>query len=106
MLGLVLASGICGLLLGRFAKIYACFTLVLVLIPVAYFVGHADSLTKGILAFVFSVIAKQVCFLIGAVVRIFTENFEPQKAPSGDFINWSVMASPLPIQRKPTREYR
>jgi hypothetical protein len=86
VLGLVLASGICGLLLGRFFKIYACFPLVLVLIPVAYFVGHADSLTKGILAFVFSVIAMQACFLIGAAVRIFTENFEPQQAPSEDFI--------------------
>jgi hypothetical protein len=86
VLGLVLASGICGLLLGRFFRIYACIPLVLVLIPVVYFVWHADSLTKGILAFVFSVIAMQACFLIGATVRIFTENFKPQRAPSEDFI--------------------
>jgi hypothetical protein len=86
MLGLVLASGICGLLLGRYFKIYACFPTILVLIPVAYFVGHADSLTKGILAFVFGVITMQACFLIGAAVRIFIENFEPQMAPSEDFI--------------------
>ena len=87
MLGLVLASGICGLLMGRFfERIYACVPLVLVLIPVAYFVGHADSLTKGILAFVLSVITMQACFLIGAAIRIFTINFEPQKAPSEDFI--------------------
>ena len=87
MLGLVVASGICGLLLGRFfERIYVCFPLVLVLIPVAYFVGHANSLTKGILAFVFSVITMQVCFVIGAAVRIFTQNFEPQKAPYEDFI--------------------
>jgi len=86
MLGLVLASGICGLLLGRYFKMYVCLPTMVLLIPAAYFVGHADSLTKGILAFVFSAIALQVCYAVGAAVRLFIENFEPQKAPSEDFI--------------------
>ena len=86
MLGLVLASGICGLLLGRYYKMYVCLPTMVLLIPAAYFVGHADSLTKGILAFVFSAIALQVCYILGAAVRVFIENFEPQKAPSEDFI--------------------
>ncbi|WP_426434923.1 hypothetical protein [Bradyrhizobium genosp. P] len=86
MFGLVLASGICGLLLGRYYKMYVCLPTMALLIPAAYFVGHADSLTKGILAFVFSGIALQLCYMIGAGVRIFIENFEPQKAPSEDFI--------------------
>lgn len=86
MLGLVLASGISGLLLGRYFKIYVCFPTILVLVAAAYFVGHTDGLMAGVLAFVFSVIALQICFLIGATVRVFTENFAPTKAPSEDFM--------------------
>ncbi len=86
MLGLVLASGVCGLLLGRYFKIYACFPTIIVLIAVASFVGQADGLTKGILAFVFSATAMQVCFFISAAVSMFSENFEPKKAPSEDFM--------------------
>lgn len=86
MLWIVLASGVCGLLLGRYFRIYVCFPTVLVLIAAAYFVGQTDGLMTGVLAFVFSVIALQVCFLIGATVRVFTENFVPTKAPSEDFM--------------------
>jgi hypothetical protein len=86
MLGLVLASGICGLLLGRYYKLYVCLPTMVLLIPVACFVGYGDSFTKGILAFVFSAVALQVCYVFSAAVRVFIENFEPQKAPSEDFI--------------------
>ncbi|KJC62752.1 hypothetical protein UP10_00815 [Bradyrhizobium sp. LTSPM299] len=86
MLGLVLVSGICGLLLGRYYKMYVCLPTTVLLIPAAYFVGQTDSFTNGILAFVFSAIALQVCYAFGAAVRIFIENFGPQKAPSEDFI--------------------
>ena len=77
MLGLVLASGICGLLLGRYFRVYVCFPIVLVLVAAAYFVGQTDGLMTGVLAFVFGVIVLQICFLIGATVRILTENFAP-----------------------------
>lgn len=86
LLGLVLASGICGLLLGCYFKAYVCLPTVLLLIAAAYFVGHADGLTTGILAFVLSTIAMQVCFAISAIVRVFIANFEPQRAPFEDFI--------------------
>jgi hypothetical protein len=86
VLGLVLASGVCGLLLGRYFKIYATLPTVFVLLAVAYFVGHADGLMKGILAFVFSLIAMQGCFLIGATIRVFSDNFAPTKAPAEDFL--------------------
>jgi ABC-type microcin C transport system permease subunit YejE len=80
------ASGVCGLLLGRYFKIYATLPTVFVLLAVAYFVGHADGLMKGILAFVFSLIAMQGCFLIGATIRVFSDNFAPTKAPAEDFL--------------------
>ncbi|WP_407147291.1 hypothetical protein [Bradyrhizobium sp. ORS 86] len=86
MLEIVLASGICGLLLGRYFRVYVCLFAMLFVIPAAYFVGHTDGLTMGVVAFISSVVAMQGCFLIGAMVRIFIENFEPQRAPSEDFI--------------------
>ncbi|MGB8609172.1 hypothetical protein [Bradyrhizobium sp.] len=86
MLGLILASGVCGLLLGRYFRVYATLPLVCVLIALVYFGGQADGLMKGILAFVFSLIAMQGCFLIGATIRVFSDNFAPTRAPSEDFL--------------------
>ena len=85
MLGLVVASGICGLLLGWYFKIYVTLPMVLVLLGPAYFLGQADGLKRGILAFVFSLIAMQVCFLISATIQVFLDNFAPQKAPAEEF---------------------
>ena len=85
MLGLVVASGICGLLLGWYLKIYVTLPMVLVLLGPAYFLGQADGLMRGILAFVFSLIAMQVCFLISATIQVFLDDFTPQKAPAEEF---------------------
>jgi len=91
VLGLVLASGICGLLLGRFLKIYVCLSTTLVLIAAAWSVGESEGLTAGILAFVFSVTAMQFCFLIGATARAH-EDLAPtapasrNKSPSQDYM--------------------
>lgn len=86
MLGIVLASGICGLLLGRYFRVYVCLPAILLLVPVTYVVGHTDGLAAWIAAFISSAVALQGCFLIGAMIRIFIENFEPRRAPSEDFI--------------------
>ena len=59
VLGLVLVSGVCGLLLGRYFTVYALLPAVFVLLASVYFGGQADGLMKGILAFVFSLIAMQ-----------------------------------------------
>ena len=85
VLGLIVASGICGLLLGWYFKIYVTLPMVLVLLGPAYFLGQADGLMRGILAFVFSLIAMQVCFLISATIQVFLDNFAPQKAPAEEF---------------------
>ena len=86
MLGLVLAAGASGLLLGCYFRAYAMLPPVFVLLGLVYFGGQADGLMKGTLAFVFSLIAMQGCFLIGATIRVFTDNFAPMRAPSEDFL--------------------
>ena len=78
MLGLVVASGICGLLLGRYFKIYMILPMVFVLLGPAYFLGQADGLMRGILAFVFSLVAMQVCFLISGIVQVWMDRSTPQ----------------------------
>ena len=84
MLGLVVTSGICGLLLGWYFKIYVTLPMVLVLLGPAYFLGQA-SLMRGILGLVVSLIAMQVCFLISATIQVFLNNSAPQKAPAEEF---------------------
>jgi hypothetical protein len=86
VLGLVLVSGVSGLLLGRYFIVYALLPAIFVLLAAVYFGGQADGLMKGILAFVFSLIAMQGCFLIGATIRVFRDNFAPTRAPLEYFL--------------------
>ena len=44
MLGLIVASGICGLLVGWYFKVYVILPMSLVLLGPAYFLGQADDL--------------------------------------------------------------
>jgi hypothetical protein len=77
VLGLVVASGICGLLLGRYFKVYVVLPMVLVLLGPAYFLGQADMM-RGILAFVFSLVAMQFCFLISGIIQVWMDRSTPQ----------------------------
>ena len=83
-----LASGI----LGRYFNVYACFPTTLVLIAAACSVGKAEGLIAGILGFVFSVTAMQICFLVGAAIQAQGEDLAPTttasrtKAPSEDYM--------------------
>jgi hypothetical protein len=87
VLGLILASGVGGLLLGRYFKVYACFPTILVLFAAACFIGRIDGWMSGLQAFVFSVIALQLCYLIGVLTRrAFGNSLAPTKAPSRDFM--------------------
>ncbi|MES5487849.1 hypothetical protein QMZ05_34340 [Bradyrhizobium sp. INPA03-11B] len=86
MLALILASGVCGLLLGRYFNVYVCFPAILILIPAAYFVEHRDGLTRAILTFVLSSTAMQLCYLIGAASDLIIERFRSQRSRTDDFI--------------------
>ncbi|WFU54440.1 hypothetical protein QA639_33095 [Bradyrhizobium pachyrhizi] len=86
MLAFILASGIGGLLLGRYFKVYVCFPTILILIPAAYFVGHKDGLTGAIRAFVSSSTAMQLCYLIGAAIDLIIDRFRSQRSRTKDSI--------------------
>ena len=70
------------MLLGWYFKIYVTLPMGFVLLGPAYFLGQADGLMWGILAFLFSLIAMQVCFLISGFIQVHLDNFAPQKAPA------------------------
>jgi hypothetical protein len=86
MWGLVIASGVCGALFGRYFKIYALIPATLVLAGIACFLASEQGLTIGVLSLVLATIAMQLCFFLSAVITIFADNFEPAKAPSEEFL--------------------
>jgi hypothetical protein len=85
---LIMAGAITGLLLGRFFRAYALIPAVLLLIvPSAYF-GHQEGLGTGVLAFVLSVVAMQVCYFVSIMAHLLIENLSviekvsPKAAPA------------------------
>jgi hypothetical protein len=86
MWGLVAASGICGLLFGRYFKIYSLVAAELVLVGISYFLTSQQGWTIGVLSFVLATVAIQLCYFLSAGVRIFMDNVEPAKAPSEEFL--------------------
>ncbi|OKO72650.1 hypothetical protein AC628_25920 [Bradyrhizobium sp. NAS96.2] len=86
MLAVILASGFCGLLLGRCFKVYVCFPATLILIPAAYFVGYRSGLTRAILIFVLSSTIMQLCYLIGAASDLIIERVRSQRSRTEDCI--------------------
>jgi hypothetical protein len=86
MWGLIAASGICGLLFGRYFRIYSLIAAELVLAGIAYFLASQQGWAIGVLSFVLATVAIQVCYLLSVAVSIFMENFEPAKAPSEELL--------------------
>ena len=86
MWGLIVASGVCGLLFGRYFKIYALIPATLVLAGIAYFLASKQGLAIGVLSVVLATVAMHLCYFLSVGVTIFMDNFEPAKAPSEDFL--------------------
>jgi uncharacterized membrane protein len=86
MWGLIIASGVCGLLFGRYFRIYALIPATLVLTGIACFLASKQGLAIGVLSLVLATVAMQLCFFLSTVITIFTDNFEPAKAPSEEFL--------------------
>jgi len=86
MWALIIASGICGLLFGRYFKIYALIPAALVLAGIGYFLASKQGLAIGVLSLVFATVAMQLCYFLSVVTTVFMDNFEPAKAPSEEFI--------------------
>jgi hypothetical protein len=85
MWGLIIASGVCGLLFGRYFKVYALIPAALVLVGVASFLASKQGLTIGVLSLVLAAVAMQLCYFLSVVVTVSVDNFESAKAPSEEF---------------------
>jgi hypothetical protein len=81
MWGLVIASGICGLLFGQYFRVYSLIGAELVLAGIACFLAYRQGWASGVL-FVLATVAIQLCYFLSAVVGIFMDYFEPAKAPT------------------------
>jgi hypothetical protein len=86
MWGLIIASGVCGLLFGRYFKMYALIPAALVLGGIACFLVSKQGLAFGVLSLVLATIAMQLCYFLSVAITIFMDNFEPAKAPSEEFL--------------------
>ena len=86
MWALIIASGVGGLLFGRYFRMYSLIAAELVLAGIAYFLASQQGWTIGVLSFVLATVAIQLCYFLSAVVTIFMDNFEPAKAPSEGFL--------------------
>ena len=87
MWGLIIASSVCGLLFGRYFKIYALIPAALVLAGIAYFLASKQGLAIGVLSLVLATVAMQLCYFLSVVViTVFMDNFEPAKTPSEEFL--------------------
>jgi hypothetical protein len=84
--GLIIASGVCGLLFGGYCKIYALIPAALVIAGIAYFLASRQGLAIGVLSLVLAAVAMQLCYFLSAAITIFMENIKPAKAPSEEFL--------------------
>jgi hypothetical protein len=84
--GLIIVSAVCGLLFGRYCKIYALIPAALVIAGIAYFLASRQGLAIGVLSLVLAVVAMQLCYFLSAAITIFMENIKPAKAPSEEFL--------------------
>ena len=86
MWGLILASGICGVLFGRYFRIYSLIPAEFVLAGIAYFLASQQGWAIGVLSFVLATVAIQLCYFLSVAVSMFMDNFAPAKAPSEEFL--------------------
>jgi hypothetical protein len=85
MWGLIIASGVCGLLFGRYFRVYSLIAAELVLAGIAYFLACQQGWAIGVLSFVLATVAIQLCYFLSGV-SISVDNFERVKAPSEEFL--------------------
>jgi hypothetical protein len=84
--GLIIASGVCGLLFGRYFKIYALIPAALVLAGISYFLANKQGFAIGVLSLVLATVAMQLCYFLSAAITIFMDNIKPAQAPSEEFL--------------------
>jgi hypothetical protein len=86
MWGLIIASGVCGLLFGRYFRVYSLIGAELVLAGIAYFLACRQGWASGVLSFVLATVAIQLCYFLSVIASILMDYFEPAKAPTEEVL--------------------
>ena len=86
MWGLIIASGVCGLLFGRYFRPYMLIPATLVITGIACFLASKQGLAIGALSLVLATVAMQLCYFLSVAAAVFMDNFEPAKAPSEELL--------------------
>jgi hypothetical protein len=71
---LIIASGIAGLLLGRFFRGYMVVPATILIMVPAWYLGHEQGFATGVTAFVVSAIAMQVFYFATLLTYVVVEN--------------------------------
>jgi len=87
---LILASGLVGIVLARFFRVYAVIPAMLFVIVPAYFLGQHLGLSFGLMAFAAGAVVMQICYFAGKVAFVLKDNFSIEKAPSESSIFLSL----------------
>src|ERR1700692_4970551 len=90
MWGLIIASSVCGLLFGRYFKIYALIPAALVLAGIAYFLASKQGLAVGALSLVLATVAMQLCYFLSVAIIA--------RKPTGVNGGLRVASSPLIVR--------
>jgi hypothetical protein len=86
MWGLIIASGVCGLLFGRYFNPYTLIPATLVITGIACFLASKQGLAIGALSLVLATVAMHSCYFLSAAITIFMDNFKAAKAPSEEYL--------------------
>jgi hypothetical protein len=71
---LIVASGVSGLLLGRFFRSYALIPATLLIIVPAWYLGTEQGFVAGMVAFALSAVVMQVCYFASLMTHMLVEN--------------------------------
>jgi hypothetical protein len=85
MWGLIIASGVCGLLFGQYFKVYSLIGAELLLAGIAYFLVCPQGWAIGVLSFVLATVNIQLCYFLSVCVNIFMDTSSLPKHPPKKF---------------------
>jgi hypothetical protein len=71
---LIIASGIAGVLLGRFLRGYTVVPATVMILVPAWYLGHEQGLATGVTAFVVSAVVMQVSYFAIVIICLLVEN--------------------------------
>lgn len=89
---LTIASGLAGILLARFFRVFTLIPALLFIVVPAFFLGRDQGMSAGLIAFALSAAAMQICYFVSMVIFVLIDNFSIEKAPSESSIFLSLQS--------------